>query len=269
MRDESRGKRRMSTSRRKGFTLIELLNTIAIIAILTAMFAPVIASVRGALGKAQATRSLAQLGSACRMYMADHDDTFPLAMYRERDGRWRAWFGLQEDENRFDPEGGLLRPYLRGRVSPDPTHRARPYLGDMSGFGYNYAYLGSDFGIRRDFSRFPDCQNPATGSMLADPSNTVVFATSSFYRARWLDHGDGQTYDFGFVDAPRFWHGNPNVDFRHGEPKVVDESRRTVHMRGHAVFVFADGRARTLRITQVNDAMFERERDPFASALGD
>lgn len=67
------------------------------------------------------------------------------------------------------------------------------------------------------------------------------------------------TYDFGFVDPPRLWHGDPNMDFRHVGNKRVDIPNRQVLGDGQAVVVFTDGSAKGLRQEQVKDNMFERQ----------
>lgn len=228
----------------------------AIIAILAAVFLPVVRSVRGAAYQALASRSISQLGQAATMYMADSEDVYPCAMYTYGSGLWQTWFGRMGPDGRIDPTQGTLRPYMKGQVR-DSTAQGLPYLGDGSGFGYNWGYLGSDFNIRLDFTDFPNCLRPSVGSELTTPSKTVVFGTSAYYFAPWSG-GDGRTYDFGFVDPPKFWHGNPNVDFRHREPKVVETDRKRVRHPGFALFVFADGHVRALTPERVSDAMFER-----------
>ena len=243
-------------NRRRGFTLVELLTVMAIIAILAAVFLPVVRSVRGAAYQTLASRSIGQLGQAVNMYMADSDDMYPCAMYTYGDGLWQTWFGRMNPDGTIDPTQGTLRPYVKGKLK-DSTAQGLPYLGDGSGFGYNWGYLGSDFNIRLDFSEFPNCLRPSVGSEVTNPARTVVFATSAYYYAPWTG-GDGRTYDFGYVDPPRFWYDNPNAHFPHREPKIVEIERKRVKPRGFALFVFADGNVRALTPERVNDAMFER-----------
>lgn len=64
---------------RKGFTLIELLVVIAIIAILAAILFPVFAQAKAAAKKSASLSNLKQLGTSIQIYLADHDDLFPLA----------------------------------------------------------------------------------------------------------------------------------------------------------------------------------------------
>ncbi len=235
---------------------MELLVVISIIAILCSFFAPVLRSAKNAVFQMTSGRAAKQMVMATSVYMADYDDTFPPAMYLAG-GNLQTWFGLQTSPGDFDPKQGILGAYLKGKLGRDNTLNAQPYLGDETGLGYNYGSLGSDLHIRGDYSNFPNCENPAKSSELEDTSTTVVFASSSFFSAQW-NGGDGQRYRFGFIDPPSGWNGNPNVDFRHFETPVVDTKRKEVVMRGRAVFAFADGNVRPLKVTQVKEAMFWR-----------
>lgn len=243
--------------RKKGFTLVELLNVVAIIAILSAIFWPVIQAARGAAFRYNAALSMKNLGVATDLYMADHDDTYPIAMSYDATG-YRAWFGASLPEGGFDLRAGILSSYTNGRAAKDMTHVAKEYLGDRSGFGYNWGYLGSDVNITLDYSDWPNCHRPARSSEISNSRGVVVFATSSYYYANWLPNGDGVKYDFGFVDPPKYWQGNPNVDFRHGEPPTIDLRAETVTPRGTALFLMSNGSAKAIGPNAVDDAMFDR-----------
>ncbi|MHA4915553.1 prepilin-type N-terminal cleavage/methylation domain-containing protein, partial [Enterococcus faecium] len=70
------------------FTLIELLVVIAIIAILAAILFPVFAQAKMAAKKTVALSNVKELGTATQIYLADSDDTFPLAnVYNPYNGR--------------------------------------------------------------------------------------------------------------------------------------------------------------------------------------
>jgi prepilin-type N-terminal cleavage/methylation domain-containing protein len=239
----------------RAFTLIELLNVIAIIAILSAIFLPVIKAVKGAAYRYNASMGLKSLGAAVNIYMADHDETYPIAMSYDSGG-FRAWFGWQQVDGKFDPKSGILSAYTKGRAARDMTHRALDYLGDQSGYGYNWGYLGSDINITLDYSGWPNCYRPARSSEVYN--SAIVFGTSSFYSAPWLRGGDGQIYDFGFIDPPKYWWGNPNVDFRHGDPPIYDIPGRNVTPQGMAVLVFTSGNVKAMSPNQLKDKHFER-----------
>jgi len=243
--------------RQKGFTLVELLTVMAILAILFAIFMPVAKAVRGAAYEYSASNAVKQLGTATIMYAADHDDTAPLAFYPTPVGM-QTWFGLGDSMGIYNPQMGLLTPYNGGKVLRDPTHQAKDWLGDHSGFGYNWAQIGSDAHIQGGQTWYPWCANAARLSELQDASNTIMFATSSFYNASWLPSGDSQTYDYGFIFEPYYWAGNPPVDFRHQGTKKIDNVAKRVTSDGLAVVVMADGRTRAYPQSKITDAMFMR-----------
>lgn len=245
--------------RRGGFTLIELLVVIAIIAVLAAMLFPVFVSARGAVNNSVASRVAKQLHATVTLYSADSDDYFPVAMYQTENGWLKTWFGLQTAKTEFDRRQGIISPYVQGFLQSDPTHRALPYMGDGTGFGYNYGYLGSDFSVTLDYSHWPNCTGPASSASLSDGSKTIVFATSAFYKAAWLPEGDGQVYDFGFVDPPSGWNGNPNVDFRHWDKRTVDSVKHEVKATGRAVVAFSDGHIKSLKKPEIKDENFVRD----------
>lgn len=74
---------------KKAFTLIELLVVIAIIAILAAILFPVFAQAKDSAKKTQSLSNCKQLGTAAQIYLADNDDTFPMAFSRRANGTWR------------------------------------------------------------------------------------------------------------------------------------------------------------------------------------
>lgn len=243
--------------------MVELLVVIAIVAILAAFLFPVFVSARNAAYQMSASRSSKDVMSAMSLYLGDCDDVFPLAMYMQPDGLM-TWFGKGNlsGDSKFDTTKGVLSAYIKGRMGGDHALVAKPYLGDDVGLGYNYGVIGSDFHITGDYSQFPNCKGAARGTELSDPSQTIVLATSAFYNARWLTDGDGQKYQFNFIDPPSAWHGNPNVDFRHMGKLVVDESARQVSPTGNAIVANADTSVRVMPVGAFKEEMFWRLRQP-------
>lgn len=72
--------------RRRAFTLIELLVVIAIIAILSAILFPVFAQVKVAAKKTACLSNTKQMGTGIELYIADHDDTYPITFYMSWNG---------------------------------------------------------------------------------------------------------------------------------------------------------------------------------------
>lgn len=230
--------------RRRGFTLIELLVVIAIVAMLAAVIFPVFVSARSAVWQMGSSASGKQSITAAGLYQGDYDDTFPLAMYMDGSGV-RAWFGAQVGVEEWDGSSGILSAYRKGRVGSDPTLAAEPYFGDESGLGYNWGVIGSDMHIRLDYTGWPNCTGAASPTGLADPSRTVVFATSAFYEMGW--RGDsGRKRRFAFFDPMEAWYGVPNVDFRHQGVSRWDSDREELVSTGNAVLVFADGSSKVV-----------------------
>jgi len=226
----------------------------SIIAILCAIFAPVALKARNAATQFSALSAIRQLMPATSMYMADADDRFPVPFYATMDSK-TTWYGGVRADGTVDPRLGLISPYTGGRVSKDPTHIALPWRGDMSGFGYNWGFLGSRYYYGYDRV---DWMVPAIMTELSEPSKTIAYATSAYYYAPW-SKGDGRVYDYGYIDPPFAWKGAPTVDCRHmGEKRVVLEEK-SVQATGSALAVRADGSAVSLRLGQIKNAMFVRQ----------
>ena len=100
--------------------------------------------------------------------------------------RFRYWW-TEWDETalRADPRGGLLFPFTREEgIQADPgfPNRLRAATG-ITGFGYNYRYLGS---------------GRVSATAIADPAGTVAFATSAQIDFRAPFALQGNTY----LEAP-------------------------------------------------------------------
>lgn len=243
---------------RRAFTLVELMTVLAILAILYAIAVPALLAGKAAVNSTISINGLKELGQATSMYAADSEDTAPLAMYTASNGMLQAWFGLQTGPGTFDTDSGLLANYMKGHESYDPSAQFKPWIGDASGYGYNWGYIGSDFNYYPIYIGFPNCQNAASLSQLTSPSTTIAYATSSYFFAPWLPNGDGSYYQFNFIDPPHLWIGNPDVDFRHQGIKTVDVKNKKVTSTGHANVVMCDGSAKPKFMGAITDDSFLR-----------
>ncbi len=243
---------------RRAFTLIELLVVISVIAILSAILFPAFVAAKGAAYQMVAISNVRQLGEAASQYAADSDEQHMPAMGVDDRGFY-SWFGRLTPTGTDDTQS-LLHNYRGKRKLSDPqAPKAKDYFGDHSGFGYNWGYVGSDMHVTGRTDEYPYCWSPARTGELEHPSTTVLFATSGYYNARW-EGGDGQDYDFGFVDPVGLLPNNPNVSFHYLSPRRVENGR--VVWPGNAVVVMADGRARAASIKALKDAWFARADTP-------
>jgi prepilin-type N-terminal cleavage/methylation domain-containing protein len=243
--------------RRRAFTLVELLTVIAIIAILFAIMMPVAKAARAAAFQYNASNAIKQLGTATGMYAADYDDTAPLAYYSTPTGM-QTWFGRGNWAGIYNPQESLLGTYSGNRTLKDPTHHAKAWLGDNSGFGYNWGQIGSDAHIPGGWSDGWYCYNAAKMSELSNPSNTIMFATSAYVNVTWQPGGDGETYDYGFIFEPYYWNGNPPIDFRHHGTRKIDPVTKQITNPGNGLAVMADGRTKSIKQKGMKDDMFLR-----------
>ncbi len=239
---------------RRAFTLIELLVVIAIIAILAAVLFPAFVAAKGAAYQMVAISNVRQLGEAATQYAGDNDETYMPAMGADEMGFW-GWYGRPTAKG-TDTSGALLLNYEGKRKIDAPlSPKRKEYLGDHSGFGYNWGYVGSDMHVLGREWEYPYCWAPAKGSDLQHPSTTVLFATSGYYSAPWKG-GDGKDYDFGFVDPVGPNKDNPNVSFHYLASRRIE--RNHVVNSGNAVVVMADGRARSASVKNLRDDWFTR-----------
>lgn len=205
---------------RRGYSLVELLVVVGILGVLIGVGVPVVWKMFSAASTAVAAHTMRQLSVASQLYLADHDNRFWQYREADREGvHW--WFGFEpwtsvtaaEGERELDLERGPLGPFIAsapGRQK-DPSFFAsgpafKPKFRNCHfPYGYNWMLQGRHL------------------MSLADPGNTVVFATSA------------QVNTFQRPASPE----HPMLE----EFYLIDSRETTVHFRcgGKAMVVFADG----------------------------
>ncbi|MBU0609370.1 MAG: DUF1559 domain-containing protein [Armatimonadetes bacterium] len=185
---------------RRGFTLIELLVVIAIIAILAAILFPVFAKAREKARQTSCLSNLKQLGLSAQMYAQDYDELLirannvvPANSYACPDGT------LSTSVNML----WMYQMYAyckNAQMFNCPSHSTKwptnVYASSLS-YGFNDRYLG---GV-------------ALGTLVV-PSETIMFADSSYYLVDWDTSATGDNHTY------------PNI--------VHNEGANTVMCDGHA-----------------------------------
>jgi prepilin-type N-terminal cleavage/methylation domain-containing protein/prepilin-type processing-associated H-X9-DG protein len=237
--------RQRTAGTRSGFTLIELLVVIAIIAILAAILFPVFAQAREKARGATCLSNLKQMGLGITMYVQDNEG-YPMmsspstAVPRTR---WPDYvFPYVKNEPIF-----LCLSAPQEMFGKKWAHNEGKSYG---GYGYNFQYLGN--------SRFPWT---ATEAQISVPADTVVAADTNGVR---LDNGKVGAGEYT-IDPPLTssrGSGKPSGFYGDGAECGSGAAgwgqwgcRSTPAERhsGMITVVFADGHAKTTRLTRLDD----------------
>jgi prepilin-type N-terminal cleavage/methylation domain-containing protein/prepilin-type processing-associated H-X9-DG protein len=208
----------MRSRRHRAFTLIELLVVIAIIALLAAILFPVFAQTREKARQAACMSNHKQLATALLMYVQDHDERFPPALY-DPDDQYPAWpiviepyskadrqlticpsLGTSSSSWAYDPNSPGNQPAYN---APPP---AIPRWARFSQIGFNWVYLSPlryeasvPKGVPPDGTPSPDAL-----SEVANPAETVMLTDSGFMAnppVAWGTHNGPVGYVV--VDPPK------------------------------------------------------------------
>ncbi|MFN3729330.1 MAG: type II secretion system protein [Fimbriimonadaceae bacterium] len=183
------------TKRKGGFTLIELLVVIAIIAILAAILFPVFNQAKEAAKKTACLSNARQIALGNRMYLADHDDVYPI------------FYAYNSDPPAGSPGHKgvevLLLPYLKSReIFKSPFDVGGPYTSlDVPGSSSYFQAYGSSYRFTQCmFSRVAgestqnnwplEVTSIITDTMVESPSDTRIMRLEMFpFFSRKVDVG--------------------------------------------------------------------------------
>lgn len=138
----------MNHRQKQAFTLIELLVVIAIIAILAAILFPVFAQAKEAAKKTAALSNTKQFGTAVNIYLADYDDTMPLAFSSQ--AGLSALSVLPAPADAIS-NSGYEDPIVRSQAATVVTNSLQPYMKNLQLFelqgqtAFDLATLGATY----------------------------------------------------------------------------------------------------------------------------
>lgn len=205
---------------RRAFTLIELLVVIAIIAVLAAILFPVFARAKAAAKTTETISNLRNLGAAMALYQGDSDDVLPPSTEgfggAGREGGWTFYDTFGDAEaGRFQPEKGVLFPYVKGAgvyVSKNDGDAAR----SRNSFAFNGCLLVPPFQSGINASVSP--------TVLPDPAGRMLLGEEGVSDR---DNGTNDGFLHPFFDHFAERHaGGTAILFVDGHAKVVHANDR-------------------------------------------
>ncbi len=201
----------------RGFSLVELLVVVLIIATLAALSYTGSRRLITSARIVESSQNLRSLAIANCTYLADYGVYCPA----DDQSNNRRWHGARSSTSRsFDPTQGFLSPYLgkSQQVTTCPLFRAMAEGSDSfengtGGYGYNAAYIGGLPGSM--FDKTTKLRISQRSANVANPSRTVMFATTAYARASGLQeypYCEPPFWDFG--SGPNGSQPTPSVHFR-------------------------------------------------------
>ena len=155
---------------KRAFTLIELLVVIAIIAILAAILFPVFAQAKVAAKKTQDLSNQKNMGTAIQIYLADHDDLYPLA-YPYLNGQFQ-WLSYVDTPGDWD---GTTNQVYRNAMNSAWPNNVRPYIKNEQILASPGSTSFSPFGnIYNSVNKTPTDVGYSFNTLLTEYSSTAV-----------------------------------------------------------------------------------------------
>jgi len=183
------------------FTLIELLVVIAIIAILASMLLPALGMARKKADAVHCISNEKQIGLGMQFYLGDNDSYFP--RYEDPNNSKNKVADTLVD-GKYMEEAVFNCPGLKN----DSAHPQVPrsYWGTyMTGYGYNFRYLGGSFGYgfstasTSKTAKTSMLKNTSEGMMFMDTSQGFMSNVGCYRICEFLDSKNPTGY--GFPDA--------------------------------------------------------------------
>jgi prepilin-type N-terminal cleavage/methylation domain-containing protein len=187
--------------RQRAFTLIELLVVIAIIAVLMAILMPGLQRAKKQVQGIVCRNNLKNYGVAARMYLDDHEATFPRSFnwLFKNGGTSCEWHDATKDLNLHPELGGSLWPYLKDKdIHMCPTFKVvSMMMGCYRCNGttiplipqYSYemnSYLHGDAWGSVPTQWKKSIQNLRKESMVVNPSRVFFFSEENTWRIQGL-----------------------------------------------------------------------------------
>jgi prepilin-type N-terminal cleavage/methylation domain-containing protein/prepilin-type processing-associated H-X9-DG protein len=218
----------MPVACRRAFTLIELLVVIAIIAILASLLLPALAQAKQRGRSAACLSNLRQMGIAAHAYVADHDDSYPIAYSNGVENGVNvsyAWDLTTFIENPPRVVPGLLwegQGTEAIQQCPSFAGKANWLVDPFTGYNYNTSFIGH--------GQFESIQEPAKAGAVKHPEATVLFGdgqysggANKFMRAPFPNPGDA-TFRGRSAGTQGFRHlGRSNAAFCDGHVEPMTQ----------------------------------------------
>jgi prepilin-type N-terminal cleavage/methylation domain-containing protein/prepilin-type processing-associated H-X9-DG protein len=212
-----------------GFTLIELLVTIAIIAILAAMFLPALNKSKLSAQRAACENNLQQLGIATEIYLGDSGGKFFFRSFAAIPAGQQWWFGWlasgAEGQRAFDLSTGVLFPYLNAsdvRLCPSPVWNSPQFKPKGTNVIFSYGCNSYLFAAQNG----TQTKTPVSANVISHPADTALYADAAQVNTFQppASAANPMFEEFYYEDLETNYanpNNTPNCQFRHSQKANV------------------------------------------------